>query len=552
MKNLSKDIQKRVICTIILLLICSVSGINAQGLPYSYFYRVYFRDKGENLVSGFKAEDLLSPRAVSRRQKSGIDVPDFRDLPVSKAYIDKISTTGCWLHTTSKWMNSALFKAHSPVDINIILRFPFVAEVKIVKSPGEKSSFSDKLFFQTEQSKLPPFDRPVSMVNGYPIHNSGFNGSGIIIAVLDGGFTDANQISSLKNLRNRKGLKATYDFVENTKNVYAFSNHGTAVLSVLAGNINGSLMGTAPGADYLLLRTEDTGSEFPCEEDYWAAGAEFADSTGADIISSSLGYYNFDDSSLDYKDSDLDGNTAFITKVADIASSKGILVVNSAGNERNKLWQRITFPSDGDSVLAVGAVDGNNVISDFSSAGPSADSRVKPDNTAMGVSIPVQTDINIVERANGTSFACPVISGMAACLQQAVPHASNIDILNALRSCGDRTNSADSLYGYGIPDIVAALYLLQDKYIFSHENESIANPNPTTGAVDITFKEPPQSLIVEIISVTGQTIFKRVFYEYAGRSIRITELAYMDQGIYFIRLTKGDGIDVHKIIRVNN
>ena len=211
------------------------------------------------------------------------------------------------------------------------------------------------------------------MINGYPIHDSGYDGKNVLIAVLDGGFMNADQISSLNGLRNRNGIKATYDFVKKNKTVYNSSTHGTAVLSVLAGNLPGLIEGTAPGADYLLLKTEDVESEFPCEEDFWAAGAEYADSAGADIISSSLGYFNFDDSTLNYKYSDLDGKTAFVTRVADIAASKGILVVNSAGNERNSFWKRIIFPSDGDSVIAVGAVDGNNTISSFSSAGPSAD-----------------------------------------------------------------------------------------------------------------------------------------------------------------------------------
>lgn len=552
MKKPFNEIPKSATVIIFLLLLLTAGETYGQDLTFSYFYRVSFIDKGENTVSGFAPEDLLSPRAVSRRQKSGIEVPDFKDLPVSKTYTDKISATGLKLHVTSKWMNSALFKTNSPVDISIILKFPFVKDVKTVKSPGAKNSFSDKLLFKTEQSSLTPFDRPLSMLNGYIIHNSGYNGKGILIAVLDGGFTSADQIPSLNNMRKRNGIKATYDFVGKNKHVYAYSNHGTAVLSVLAGDISGSIIGTAPGADYLLLRTEDTGSEFPCEEDFWAAAAEFADSIGADIINSSLGYYEFDDFALNYKYSDLDGNTAFITKVADIAASKGILVVNSAGNERNKLWQRIIFPADGDSVLAAGAVDENKIISDFSSAGPSSDGRIKPDNTAMGVSVAVQTNLISVDKANGTSFSSPVISGMAACLQQAVPRASNIDILNALHSAGDRINSADSLYGYGIPDIMTALYLLQEKYIFVPENESVANPNPTTGALDITFDEPPLKLTLEILSVTGHTIFKRVYNEYAGRTIHITELENMEQGIYFIRLIKENGTDVHKIIKVNN
>ncbi|MCX6262569.1 MAG: S8 family peptidase, partial [Bacteroidia bacterium] len=420
------------------------------------------------------------------------------------------------------------------------------------KTPGLKNNFNDKLNFQAVQADLPPFDRPVTMVNGYPLHNSGFDGKGILIAVLDGGFTNADQISSLGDLQNRKGIKATYNFVENNEFVYSFHNHGTAVLSVLAGKIPGFIEGTAPGAEYLLLRTEDVDSEFPCEEDLWAAGAEFADSAGADIISSSLGYFNFDDPALNYKVSDLDGNSAFVTRVADIAASKGILVVNSAGNERNKDWKRIIFPADGDSVVAAGAVDGNNYISDFSSAGPSADSRIKPDNVAMGVSVPVQISVTSIARSSGTSFSCPVLSGIAACLMQAVPHALNTDIIKVLHSSADRYSSPDSLYGYGIPDMVNALAKLQDLYVKVPDEETIAGPNPTTGNIEITFREPPEFLTVEIVSMTGKIIFRKDFPDYAGRTLSITELQNMEQGVYFIRLIKGINVNVHKIIKLRN
>jgi len=535
-----------------LLILSSASMLSGQLSEYNYFYRVSFRDKGENTANNFAAEDLLSQRAIDRRTKAGIPVPDFRDIPVYQDYLDKISSSGLKLHCTSKWMNTALFKTQSPVNINILLGLPFVSDVKVVKTPGIKSRFTDKLDFSTEQADLPPFDRPVTMVNGSSLHNSGFTGRGILIAILDGGFINAGQISSLNHLRTRNGIKATYDFVESNVFVYNFSSHGTAVLSVLAGNLEGLIEGTAPGADYLLLKTEDVTSEFPVEEDFWAAGAEFADSAGADIISSSLGYNNFDDPTLSYKYSDLDGNTAFVTRVADVAASKGILVVNSAGNERNKEWQRIIFPSDGDSVLAVGAVDGNNLISLFSSAGPSADGRIKPDNSAMGVSVPVQTTTTSIVRSNGTSFSCPVLSGMAACLIQAVPLAKNTDIINAFHSCADRYNSPDSLYGYGIPDMVIALKILQDSFVRIPDKESIAGPNPTTGSLEIIFREPPESLLIEIVSMSGKTVFRKDFPSYAGRTLRITELQNMEQGIYFIRIIKASGVDVHKIIKLRN
>lgn len=552
MKAFNLSTGKKVKIAFTMLLLSAANWLFGQGGTYSYYYRVYFRDKGENAAGNYTSEDLLSTRAIERRQKAGISTPDFRDAPVNRDYINQISASGFKLHCTSKWMNTALFKTQFPVDINVLLDFPFVSEAKIVKTPGKKSNFNNKLDFQIQQTEFPPFDRPVTMVNGSLLHNSGYDGKGILIAVLDGGFMYADQISSLNDLRNRKGIKATYNFVLDDEFVYDFHNHGTAVLSVLAGRISGRIEGTAPGADYLLLKTEDMESEFPCEEDFWAAGAEFADSAGVDIISSSIGYYNFDDPTLNYKYSDLDGKSAFVTRVADIAASKGILVVNSAGNERNKEWKRIIFPADGDSVVAVGAVDANDIIASFSSAGPSADQRIKPDNTAMGISVPIQISITSIDRSDGTSFSCPVLSGMAACLMQAVPKAINNDIIDAFHSCADRHNSPDSLYGYGIPDMVKALTILQDKYIKVPEEESIAGPNPTTGNIEITFREQPEFLSYEIISMTGKIVFRKDFPDFAGRTLRITELQNKEQGVYFIRLIRRDGIDVHKIIKLKN
>ena len=447
-------------------------------------------------------------------------------------------------------MNTALFKSQFAFDIKSLLNLPFVSDVKIVKTPGKKSRYNDKLDFQIVQSELPPYDRPITMIKGNSMHDSGYDGENILIAVLDGGFINADQISSLNNLRTRNGIKVTYDFVKKNSDVYNSSSHGTAVLSVLAGEIPGLIEGTAPGADYLLLKTEDVESEFPCEEDFWAAGAEFADSTGADIISSSLGYFNFDDSTLNYKYSDLDGNTAFVTRVADIAASKGILVVNSAGNERNSNWKRIIFPSDGDSVLAVGAVDGNNLISNFSSAGPSADGRIKPDNTAMGVNVPVQISGSEVGRSNGTSFSCPVLSGMAACLMQAVPGSINNDIIKLLHSSADRYTHPDSLYGYGTPDIVMALVNLQNLYIKVPDEGIVAYPNPTTGNFEIVFRTPPENFTLEIISITGKLIFRKEFADYAGRILLITELQHREQGIYFIRIKNSTSVKVRKIIKL--
>jgi subtilisin family serine protease len=524
--------------------------VQAQGQQSDYYYRVYFKDKGSN-PGRFTATDLLSQRSIQRREKSGIVSIDFRDVPVSGEYINIISSRGLRLHCTSKWMNTALFKSSASMNISSLLSLPFVKEVKLVKTPGIKG-IRRKTEPEADQKSLTAYDRPIGMLNGYTLHYSGFKGDSILIAVLDGGFFNADVITSLNQLRARKGIISTYDFVLKKNTVYNSSSHGTAVLSILAGSIPDLISGSAPDADFILLKTEDVNSEFPCEEDFWAAGAEYADSAGADIISSSLGYYNFDDPTMDYKHQDLNGNTAFITNVADIAASKGILVVNSAGNERDNAWKKIIFPSDGDSVLAVGAVNENNIISEFSSAGPASDGRVKPDNVAMGVDVPIQTAAAYVSRGSGTSFSCPVLSGMAACLMQAVPQSTNMDIIEALQRSGDKWNSPDSLYGFGLPDMVKALELLQDKYIPVPDADAMIIPNPTTGTFELIFHDSQGSATIEIYNLNGKLIYRMSLPYHSGRTMSIEELQNQAQGVYFIRITTETGTIVKKIIKLRD
>jgi serine protease AprX len=525
--------------------------LSAQAATYNYFYRVYFRDKGNQNPANFRASDLISVKAQKRRDKAGIPYPVINDLPVNQEYIKQVISKGFTLHCTSKWLNTALFKTINQDDINLLLSLPFVSNAKIVKRPVGKGLYPGKLDLQlTNNNDNPPFNRPITMLNGQLLHNSGFNGDGILIAVLDGGFIKADQISSLENLRARNGIKGTYDMILRNKYVYNYHYHGTGVLSVLAGDIPEYIEGSAPGADYWLIRTEDTNSEFPVEEDYWAAGAEYADSLGADIISSSLGYYKFDDPVMNYKFSEMNGKSTFVSRAAEAAASKGILVVNSAGNERTNEWKRIIAPSDGDSVLAAGAVDGNNFISSFSSAGPSADGRVKPDNAAHGVSVVLQIEPQTLVRANGTSFSCPVLSGMCACLMQAVPKALNMNIIDALHKNGDRYNKPDSLYGYGIPDMVNTLKMLQDYFVTKPDDKTSIGPNPFTENLEVTFREVPGTLRVQIFNTSGKQLINKFYYDYIGRRIAINDLQNAPEGLYFVKLTSSSWTVTHKVVKL--
>ena len=535
-----------------LLLAAGLSSSHAQvAADYNdlYLYRVYFNDKGSGPES-WAPEDILSPAAEARRVKLGIPFPVMSDIPVSRQHITTVTGLGLTCRSTSKWMNTALFSSDKQVDTSELEELWFIDSVKLVKLPSTPAKSAGSKYGVTSPAADPDAFDPRLPHNGHLLHQSGFTGRNKLIAVLDAGFLNADRIESLTSLHARGGVIATRDLVGGADYVYDYHTHGTSVLSILAGAIPGIINGTAPGADYLLLRTEDDYSEYPVEEDYWAAGAEYADSAGADIITSSLGYFAFDDTSMDYSFSDMDGNTAFITKAADIAASKGILVVNSAGNERNNEWLRIIAPSDGDSVLAVGAVRHDLTISDFSSAGYSSDGQVKPDVVAPGVSLPMQFEPGVWHTGSGTSFSCPVISGLCASLMQAVPEASPSEIIYALHRSSDRFNNPDTLFGYGLPDFLATLVFLEEIHTFKPEVTMTAGPNPFVDEINLWFRELPGSLTVTISSNAGSPIIQRHYPVYASRSLRIEGFGRMGQGLYFVKVETEQGERVFKMIRV--
>ena len=300
----------------------------------------------------------------------------------------------------------------------------------------------------------------VSQLNGHYFHQKGIKGQGMVIAVLDAGFYNADKLPSLSNLYETGKILGTRDFVNPSSDFYTEHWHGMMVLSTMGGYLPGELIGTAPEASYWLLRTEDAASEYLIEEDNWVAGAEFADSVGADIINSSLGYYEFDDSTMNHTYADMDGKTTRVTRGANMASSKGMLVFSSAGNEARNNWRKIIAPADGDHVIAVGAVDRNRNYASFSSVGPAADGAIKPDLAAMGSGTAVQGIIWDIVARSGTSFASPVLAGMAACLWQANPTVTAKEMARIMMLTGHQAIKPDTLLGYGIPDMQLADLIL--------------------------------------------------------------------------------------------
>lgn len=431
-----------------------------------YKFRVYLKDKGELLYTAEHPEEFLSKEAVERKQREG-SVIDVTDFPLSEAYLDTIASTGAEIVVQSKWFNTVVVNTKDSMLADGLKTLSFVDSVKWVwKGACEipRPVKEDTSVFYTEniplQSVYGYAQKQISLHNGERLHKAGFRGEGMRVAVIDAGFINVDRLNYFDSLK----LKGTRNFVFPGESVYGWDDHGTKVLSCMAADVPGVMVGTAPEAEYWLLKSEDSRSEFPVEEDYWVAAVEFADSVGVDVISSSLGYFTFDDKSLEYDKGALNGHTALISRGAVMAAKKGILLFSSAGNEGNGNWEKITFPADAPSIVTVGAVTDKKKRSDFSSMGFTSDLRVKPDVVALGTGCCVIDTSGCIRYVNGTSFATPILAGLAVCLWQALPQLSNNEIVRLLQCASDRYKQPDAEFGYGIPDVFKA-YKKHRKYL---------------------------------------------------------------------------------------
>lgn len=432
-----------------------------QHLPKSKSFRVYFHDKEGNGYTVAQPEKFLSPKALARRAKFGLAVDEY-DLPVSKKYLKQLSKAGFPIHCVSKWNNTAVVSSSLDNAAELLLAMPFVdSVVHVYTAPDSIKVFvrrdpvTDKNMVQ--ENRYGKAFRQAEMIGVDRMHEAGFDGKGLTIAVIDGGFHNADVIKGLRNVR----ILGTRNFVNPGRDVYLEGEHGMMVLSCIGSNSPGIQVGTAPGAEFYLLLSEDGASEFPIEEDNWCAAVEYADSLGCDIITSSLGYTTFDDKSMNHQYWEFNGQTFVNSRSASLAASRGLVVLNSAGNSASGRWKLIGAPADAKNMLAVGAVDkdGNNTL--FSSLGNSADGRIKPDVMAQGQRCSVFDTDGELTNVNGTSFSCPILCGGVACLMQACPDARPEAIVDAVRRSGDRAEHPDNVYGHGIPDMWKAYQLLR-------------------------------------------------------------------------------------------
>jgi len=431
----------------------------------------------------------------------------------------------------------------------------FVREMQLTK-PGSATKSASRKFdediftttsIDTSYYGLSLFQ--VGQINGQFLHKNGFRGKGMLIAILDAGFYHVNLLPAFDSLRLGGRIAGTRDFVNPLSNIFEENTHGMMVLSTMGGIIPGSLIGTAPDATYWLIRSEDTSSEYLIEEDNWVAAAEFADSLGVDVINSSLGYSVFDNAVMNHTYADMNGSTTRVARGANMAVSKGILVFASAGNEGNKSWHYLISPSDGDSVIAVGAVDKYGTKAAFSSFGPASDRNVKPDLAAMGQSTALQSSNGMTGLGSGTSFSSPVLAGAAACLWQANPHATVSQVKQALIKSGSQYQRPDSLLGYGIPNMLIADTLLA-KLKFTGDisnNKWVIFPNPFQTYITFFSSESTEAgIMVDITDLSGKLVFKKHF---SGADLYRIENLNTPAGIYFLKLSSPKGTEVHKIIK---
>ncbi len=489
---------------------------------------VQLKDKGGNSFSLSNPSQFLSAKALLRRSKYNIPL-DSTDLPATQNYVNSIKAiSNVAVLSVSKWLNRVLIQTTDPAAISTIQAFPFVVSVsnsapKFIGQHPPKTKFDEHVqplqpdAGKTSQVTSNTYNygtnyNQVHIHEGEFLHNKGFNGSNMQITVLDAGFNNYKAVTAFDSIRMNGQVLGERDYVDYDGSVSEDDTHGMYCLSTMAANWPGQMVGTAPKANFWLVRTENAPNEYPVEEHNWVVGAEFADSTGSDMISSSLGYTTFDNSIFDHTYNDFYKNTATSSQGAALAAKKGMIVMNSAGNEGNNSWHYLGFPADADSVCAVGAVNGQGIIAGFSSRGYPG--KIKPNIVSVGVSTIIAGQNNQPASGNGTSFSNPNVAGLIACLWEAFPALSNMQILNAVYRSANRYTTPDSSYGFGIPNFRVAYRIIRhDQNVTLYGNDWLwASPNPFDTAINVKLiGRVDGNAVLYLKNATGQILATQNF-----------------------------------------
>ena len=516
---------------------------------------VYFRDKPNSQTFLNNPLTMLTQRAIDRRTVQNIAIA-LNDVPVHQPYIDAIAAVnGIEVKAKSKWLNCVHVRG-TQATITLLMNNTFV----------EKIIFANKNIGQLGKNAAPSVINPVNkqfetavafnygnsanqiqMLNGDILHQQNFTGAGKIMAILDSGFTNVNTIAPFQRIRDNNQLLGGYNFVDGNTTIYGRHNHGTNVLSTIAGFADNQLVGTAPDAKFYLFITEDINSENPVEESYWVEAAEMADSLGVDVINSSLGYFGYDNPAYSYSYSDMTGNKAFASKGANIAFLKGMIVVCSAGNSGGSSEPFVGVPAEATNVIAVGAVKFDRTLASFSSIGPSFDGRVKPDVMAQGQASVVASTSGVITTANGTSFSSPIMAGMITSFWQALPNATNVEILQFVKQASDRFANPTAQFGYGIPNFQIALNIALSINTPVNATQTAFSivPNPCNNEITINFSSLIKNASIKIFSVLGKEIYAM---ENIAPQSKI-DLTALQSGIYFYKMKTSDSEISGKLLK---
>jgi serine protease AprX len=552
---------------VLFLLFFSFFCQNTWGQSNASLYWVKLKDKGNTEYALKNPTTFLSKKAIERRIKQNISINSV-DLPVNSAYLEAVKALHIEIKKTSKWFNSILVSCDS-IQLKSLKQLPFVTDAHELKENSTAQNGFNK-FEITNNAPLSATSNAHTnnsataidygysfsqnnQINVNCLHQQGFMGQGITIAVLDAGFYNTNALSIFDSLFLNNQLLGTRDIVTGDTMVFEDFPHGMNVLSCMVANKPGEMVGSAPKANYWLIRTEDANSETLVEEIYWAIGAEFADSVGVDIINSSLGYNYFDNGTDSHTYEDMDGNTTIITQAADIAASKGMLVVSSAGNYGAGPWYKITAPADADSILTVGAVDSLGIIAGLSSRGPTYDGRIKPNVVARGLNAVIAGNGGGVTYSSGTSFSSPIVAGAVACLWQAHPNATNMELIEAIQQSASLHTNPDTTMGYGIPNFCTAANILTS--ITKKENtedQITVYPSPFENSINIVFNtNKKKELRISVTDVLGNKViapFNKTILS-GENKIKIEQLTHLQSGIYLIHINDSEKNQYKKVIK---
>jgi len=526
-------------------------------------YAVYLKFKPQSELSLARPAEFLSAKALQRRDKEGVKV-DSTDLPVSTKYMAILKDKVEQILYPSKWLNAVLVVADVQ-KIEEIKLLPFVSKAERVAKgflPKSNSRVATELssqinLFKFEQvlasekeANQNSYDFQNELIGIPEMHKAGFRAKGIVIAIFDAGFPGANTASSLLHLQVKDQILGTRDFVRPwNQNIYSEHQHGTNVLSLIASDEPGKMVAAAPDASFILVITEEVETEYRVEEYNWIKGAEFADSLGVDIINSSLGYLDFDDPTMNYTAEMLDGKTTIITKGATMAAEKGILIVNSVGNYGPGVRSLIA-PADAKGILAVGSVNQDLNISSFSSRGPSADLRIKPDLVTLGNGVTLIRSTGLTGMSSGTSFSAPQVAALAAGLWGANPKLKKNELIQNLLNSASKANNPDNLIGYGIPNFNETFFGKTLSISSKPEPQKMkVFPNPWI-AEDLFIQfDGANDIILTLIDVSGKKIHETQLQRNSIIEPFRASLSGIAQGMYIVQVVDGAGVFRSKIFK---